>query len=145
MAQVSDDENGVVTGINVTPLVDITLVLLIIFIVTAKMIVTPALPADLPRGTTTSTNVPTALSVMVPSTGPMTIDGQVVSDDAMIVRKARSALAANPELRAVINADGGVPHRTVVHVLDLLRQGGVEHVAFGALPAATSSPEGGRR
>lgn len=41
--------DGMITGINVTPLVDITLVLLIIFIVTAKILVTPAVPLDLPQ------------------------------------------------------------------------------------------------
>ena len=43
---------GIISGINVTPLVDVTLVLLVIFIVTAKIVVTPAIPMDLPPAAT---------------------------------------------------------------------------------------------
>ena len=49
MASSGPRRGGIIEGINVTPLVDITLVLLVIFIVTAKIVVTPAVPLDLPR------------------------------------------------------------------------------------------------
>jgi len=134
----SNDEGGLVTGINVTPLVDVTLVLLIIFIVTAKVIVTPALPADLPRGSTTQA-VETSLSLVVPGEGNWTLNGLPLAVGAdgqaeSLVAAARAAVQKNPEVRAVVSAGGAVPHRVVFQALDLLRQGGIEHVAFGALP-----------
>jgi len=67
--------NGIISGINVTPLVDVMLVLLVIFIVTAKIIVTPAVPLDLPRAAH-GEEVQVILSVILPvrgrcwSTGP---------------------------------------------------------------------------
>jgi len=60
------DANGIITGINVTPLVDIALVLLIIFLVTAKMIVTPAVPLDLPRASRTQ-DVQVVFSLSLPA------------------------------------------------------------------------------
>ena len=122
-----------ITGINVTPMVDITLVLLIIFIVTAKIIVTPAVPLDLPHATQ-SQEQQVIFSVIVPVDGPMLVNGETVSNDAVVTRLAKETLGKDPETRAVINADGAVAHRRVIHVLDLLKNAGISRVAFGALP-----------
>ena len=127
--------NGLITGINVTPLVDITLVLLIIFIVTAKIIVTPAVPLDLPHAAH-SEQMQMVLSLIVPAVGPTLVNGEPANDDAAILARAKEWQARDPEVRAVINADGGVPHRRVLHTLDLLKTAGIAHVAFGAVPEA---------
>ena len=125
--------DGLIAGINVTPLVDITLVLLIIFIVTAKIIVTPAIPMDLPRASQ-SREVQVVLSVLVPVQGPILVDGKPARDDDELMRLARAAKGRDPDVRAVITADGAVPHRRVIRVLDQVKRAGVGRVAFGALP-----------
>jgi biopolymer transport protein ExbD len=127
------DSSGIVTGVNVTPLVDITLVLLIIFIVTAKIVVAPAVPLDLPRAST-SEELQVVLSVVVPASGPVLVDGVAMPDPAALRARASAARARDPDVRAVINADGATPHRRVVEALDLLREAGIARVAFGALP-----------
>jgi len=127
------DQNGIIAGINVTPLVDVMLVLLVIFIVTAKIIVTPAVPLDLPHAAH-GEDVQVVLSVVVPVQGAILVNGAAVPDDRALIDAARRALASDPELRAVIQADGAVPHRRIVHILDLLRDASVTRVAFGALP-----------
>jgi biopolymer transport protein TolR len=127
------DQSGIIAGINVTPLVDVMLVLLVIFIVTAKIIVTPAVPLDLPHAAH-GEEVQVVLSVVVPVQGAILVNGAAVPDDRALIDNARRALAGDPELRAVIQADGAVPHRRIVHMLDLLRDAGVTRVAFGALP-----------
>jgi len=125
--------NGIISGINVTPLVDVMLVLLVIFIVTAKIIVTPAVPLDLPHAAH-GEEVQVVLSVIVPVRGPMLVNGVALTDDEALEDQARAALANDRDLRAVIQADGDVPHRRVLHVLDLLKGVGLTRVAFGALP-----------
>ncbi len=133
MGQPSGQEpGGIIAGINVTPLVDVMLVLLVIFIVTAKIMVMPAVPLDLPHAAH-GEEVQVVLSVTVPVTGSLLVDGAAVQDDTALIAGARRALHDSPELRAVIQADGAVPHRRVVHVLDLLRTAGVSRVAFGAV------------
>ena len=139
MSPSQNGDSGIIAGINVTPLVDITLVLLIIFIVTAKIIVTPAVPLDLPKAAS-SEEVQIVFSVVVPEHGATTVNGQVVSDDAGLGRRAREALGRDPDLRAVIQADGSVPHRRVIGVMDALKQAGVARIAFGALPAEPARP-----
>jgi len=131
--QASSGNGGIVTGINVTPLVDITLVLLIIFIVTAKIVVTPAVPLDLPKATT-SEELQVVLSVIVPATGPVLVNGAPASDDGAFLARARDAVSRDADVRAVINADGETAHRRVIHALDLLRQAGIARIAFGAVP-----------
>ena len=125
--------NGIISGINVTPLVDVMLVLLVIFIVTATIIVTPAVPLDLPRAAH-GEEVQVVLSVIMPVRGPILVDGTPLPNDDALEEKARASAAGNRELRAVIQADGEVSHRRVVHVLDQLKGAGITRVAFGALP-----------
>lgn len=124
---------GIISGINVTPLVDITLVLLIIFLVTAKVMVTPAVPLDLPAAAKAEEQH-TVFSVIVPKKGAILVNGDAITDDDALLTAARGALAADSGLRAVINGDGDVPHRQMLHILDLLKQAGLTAIAFGAKP-----------
>jgi biopolymer transport protein ExbD len=136
---------GAITGINVTPLVDITLVLLVVFMVTAKVIVhRQALPVDLPKAASGEA-VQEVFGLVITSDGTFQVDGQMLPDDAAVVARARAAAAANRDVRVVLQADGGVPHRRVMHALDLLRQANVAKIAFGVVPPAASAaaPAGG--
>ena len=133
MAPASLQGNGIISGINVTPLVDIMLVLLIIFMVTATIVVTPAVPLDLPRARQ-SEELQVVFSVVLPASGPTLVNGELARDDAALARQARDAFVRDPSVRAVINADGAVPHRRVIHTLDLVKTAGIARVAFGALP-----------
>jgi biopolymer transport protein TolR len=121
---------GIIEGINMTPLVDIMMVLLVIFIVTAKLLVTPAVPLELPKATRTE-EIQSIFAVTIPAAGPTLVNGQAVADDRALEAQAGQALAGDAELRAVIQADGSVPHRKVIATLDALRRAGLTKVAFG--------------
>lgn len=125
--------NAPITGINVTPLVDITLVLLIIFMVTAKLVVSRAVPMDLPKAATAG-EVQQIFSVSLRPSGSMLVDGAPIRDDKDLFTRAKGALGRNAELRAVVQADGSVQHRQVMHALDVLRQAGLTRIAFAVLP-----------
>jgi biopolymer transport protein ExbD len=131
-------QSGAITSINITPLVDITLVLLIVFMVTAKIIVhRQALPVDLPRAAS-GEHTPEVFSAVILPDGSVQIDGRTLPDDEAVLDLARAALHRDAELRAVLQADGNVPHRRVMHLLDLLKQAGIAKVAFGVMPEAAS-------
>ena len=136
MAGGANMRRRIISGINVTPLVDITLVLLIIFIVTAKFVVTPAVPLDLPRASQ-GQEIQVVFSVLLPGDGRLLVNGRPVATGDVLETQARSALRDNAELRAVIQADGGVPHREVIAVLDTLKRAGITRIAFGVLPDGT--------
>jgi biopolymer transport protein TolR len=133
MASPLSQGNGIISGINVTPLVDIVLVLLVIFMVTTTIVATPAIPMELPRASQTE-DVQVVFSIVLPSAGPVRVNGEPVTNDDTFARRARDAFSHDPHVRAVIQADGAVPHRRVIHTLDLLKTAGIAKVAFGALP-----------
>jgi biopolymer transport protein ExbD len=131
----SDGDDGVIDGINVTPLVDITLVLLIIFMVTAKIIVSQSLPLDLPKAAQ-GQEVQLVFGLELRASGETLADGKVLDREESIVPAAKEALGRSPDLRAVIRADSAVPHGRVIRALDLLKQAGVSKIAFGVQPVA---------
>ncbi|MEM1023078.1 MAG: biopolymer transporter ExbD [Myxococcota bacterium] len=131
----SSHRRGVpITGINVTPLVDIVLVLLIIFMVTAKLVVSNAIPMDLPKAATGG-EVQQVFSVSLAADGSTLVDGETVEDVQAIFKSAKAALERSAEVRAVVQADGEVPHRRVMAAVDALRQAGLARIAFGVDPA----------
>jgi biopolymer transport protein ExbD len=145
-SQQSDDEP--ITGINVTPLVDVCLVLVIIFIVIAQDIVNQTLPMDLPKASTGSEQQ-TVFSIELSAGGETVVNTKRVPADDAILPLAREAHAKTPDVRAVIKADTAVPHGRVIRVMDLLKQAGVAKVAFGvspvsAEPGAAPAPAGSK-
>lgn len=127
-----DDDHGVIHDINVTPLVDVVLVLLIILMVTATAIVSRTIPMELPEAAT-GEQTPTTLAVSLDQAGKVFLDAKPVTSEELrnSIRKARQE---NPDLRAVIAADGRVTHAKVVQVIDLLRQEQVTKFAINVRP-----------
>ena len=123
------DSAPIISGINVTPLVDITLVLLIIFMVTASYIVSPSIKIDLPKAGTGGQQQQSSLSLTLTAQGALFLNGSPSNDEAL-TRYVTLALPQTPELQAVIAADRSVPHGTVVHLIDVVRRAGVRRFAI---------------
>ena len=134
MAVQSSDTDDMISGINITPLVDVVLVLLVVLMVTSSYLTSQGIPVDLPKGAT-GESTSRVLSVSITRDGALFVDGKPVADGEFRAR-AHGARAANHELRAVIAADGSATHRTVVHVIDLLRQESVTRFALNVDPDA---------
>jgi len=136
MAAQTSDTDEMISGINITPLVDVVLVLLVVLMVTSSYLASHGIPVDLPKGAT-GESTSSILSVSVTRDGAVFLDGQPVADQEFRAR-VRRAHATDHELRAVIAADGGAAHRNVVHVVDLLRQERVTRFALNVDPDAIS-------
>jgi biopolymer transport protein ExbD len=134
-----EDDDGMISGINVTPLVDVTLVLLIIFMVTARIIVSQGMPMDLPKSASGEA-LQTVFSVELTADGKTRVDSEAVPNDDALTPLAKRAKAKNKDLRAVIRADKKVEHGRVIHVLDLLRRSGIAKIAFAVTPSAEGLP-----
>ena len=128
-----DDDNAMIVGINVTPLVDITLVLLIIFMVTASYIVSPAIKVDLPKAASGSDQTKTTLSITIAKDSNVYLNGER-SSDQRIVDYIHGELPKNPDLQAIIAADKVVSHGDVIHVIDLVKRSGVHRFALNVDP-----------
>ncbi|RLB53494.1 MAG: biopolymer transporter ExbD [Deltaproteobacteria bacterium] len=127
-----DDE--LITAINVTPLVDVVLVLLIILMVTATAIVSKTIPMELPEAAGPTDSVPTTMAVSIDADGKLYLDAEEVDEDGLR-RRIRAAREADEDLRAVIAADGRINHARVVQVIDLLRQERVTKFAINVRPS----------
>ncbi len=136
------DADEAITGINVTPLVDITLVLLIIFMVTTKIVMNSSVPLDLPKAATGTSDVQVVFSIVMSADGQTVVDGKHLANDDAILPLAKDAAVQHPDLRAVIKADAAVTHGRVIHVLDLLKQAHVNKIAFGVQPVAAGTGGG---
>jgi len=143
-ASSKDEDDGLVSGINVTPLVDICLVLLIIMMVTARIIANLSVPLDLPKAAK-GVDQQVFFSIDItknpgednPVANPLIfVDNDKVASAPDIIALAQAALNKNPEVRATIRADSAIPHGKVMEVIDLLKQAGINKVAFGVAPKA---------
>lgn len=133
MAIKSSSGDDVISDINVTPLVDVVLVLLVVFLVTAKMMMGQTLPLDLPKAASGGEQQ-VVLAVELGADGRTVVNGRPVADDREVGALAKEALAKDPELRAVVQADAKVYHGRVVRVLDAIKVAGVARIAFGVEP-----------
>jgi biopolymer transport protein ExbD len=128
--------------INITPLTDIFLVLLIIFMVTSSVIVQQApggaqtgLKVNLPKGGTTDVTArATDLAVAILSDGRFVLGGNVVSEDEL-KRAFSKAQEENPDTIVIVQADEGVPHGTVVQVMEMAKSVGLGQLAIGVRDA----------
>ena len=123
----SDDE--AITGINVTPLVDVALVLLIIFMVTASYIVKETIEVELPRAAHGGETVQKTFAVLVTREGKAYLNGVPV-DDAALVREVQKSKAAGEDVQAIVGADKNATHGAVTHLLDVLKGAGVTKFAI---------------
>ncbi len=124
-----DDGDDGITGINVTPLVDITLVLLIIFMVTATYIVKETIEVELPRAAHGGETLKTTFALMLSKEGKTYLNG-VETDDAGLVRAVNEARQKNEEVQAIVGADKNATHGAVTHILDVLKGAGVVKFAI---------------
>ena len=125
----SSDDQDVIADINVVPLVDIILVVLIIFMVTAPMFIRPTINVNLPKAASGDQTTPSKLNIVLTADGKINLNGTFV-DEETVKTKAAEQLAQNPDVQAIISADKDTPHGQVIGVLDAVKTVGVKKFAI---------------
>ncbi len=136
------DDDGEITGINVTPLVDIVLVLLIIFMVTANFIVRETVEVDLPKAANSNDKtVQGPVMITLDKDANIFLDG-APTDTPGLLAKMKAALEKDKEVRAIISADQSLNYGKVMSIIDLVKEAGIAKFALnivkegkGAAPA----------
>lgn len=126
-AQFDPDEE--IVGINVTPLVDITLVLLIIFMVTANFIVKETVEVDLPKAAHGGETVQGLVNVVLDKQGQLYFDGAPVTE-AELQGRAAEQLRKDANTRAIISADQSLPYGRVMRLIDVVKGQGIARFAL---------------
>jgi biopolymer transport protein ExbD len=129
MAAKTSSDQEIIAEINIVPLVDIILVVLIIFMVTATTFSSKEVEVELPRASSGGDSSASPLSVQVSAAGRIYVDGTEV-DEQTLRAEAEKRVALNPESQAVVSADVAASHGSVVRALDAVKSGGIAKLAI---------------
>ena len=123
------DSDAPITGINVTPLVDIVLVVLIIFMATAPMIARRAIKVEVPKVSKSDKAATDALAIALDGKRELTLAGKKVTLDEL-KNALKIASAANPDQALTLSADKTIPYGEVAELLDAVRSSGLRKVGL---------------
>jgi biopolymer transport protein ExbD len=125
----STDDDRLISDINVTPFVDVVLVLLVIFIVTAPALVKDTLGIKLPKTSAADGSAIETLGIAVTRQGQILINGVMATEEA-VTAAVRDAVGKNPLTQAIIAADADARHADVVRAIDLVKSAGLNRFAL---------------
>ena len=137
-----DDDQDEITGINVTPLVDVMLVLLIIFMVTANYVSSSSIGLQLPEADTgeVAQTADNSIELLIDSESNVYMNGNVISRDQLPgVLKAQVESKKGSKPSALITADVLTPHGEVVKLIDLVRKNGISEFALNVEVPSSSA------
>lgn len=118
-----------IAEINITPMVDVVLVLLVIMMVSATYIVSKSIKVELPKTASKADAVPMILAVSVTKDGEYFVGDQKI-DEATLIAKLKESMARDPSTSLVLSADRAAQHGQVVHVVDLAKVEGLTKFAI---------------
>jgi biopolymer transport protein ExbD len=124
MAGTQGSKRGAIVGINVTPMVDVVLVLLVIMMVSATYIVSQSLKVELPKSSTSDQSVSSLAAVTITKEGDLLFNQEPVDEQGLIA-KLREAQASGADVNLVVSADDAAMHGRVVHVIDVAKSEGI--------------------
>ncbi|MNS89037.1 Biopolymer transport protein ExbD [compost metagenome] len=127
-----------ISAINVTPLVDVMLVLLVIFIMAAPLLAA-SIRLDLPKAASaTADNPPAAIAVQMNAKGELFVDGKA-TDLAALKALLKQQAERNPQTEVQLSIDQSLPYARAVELMDAAQSAGLTRMGFVAQPAAASS------
>jgi len=124
-----DEDSAGITDINITPFVDVVLVLLVVFMVTAKLIVARGVDIDKPKAATGG-EVQSTLRVSVDTAGQLYVNGDRFADDASAVARIKAIAATTSKPKAIVAGDRKAAYGGVMRAIDLVQQAGVTAIAL---------------
>jgi len=124
-----DNEDGIISNINITPMVDVILVLLVIFMVTANFLKKESININLPKVASADPNIKESKQVAVTKDGKIFLEGRSVTESALMQEMRREA-KYRPNMRVTLSADEGLSYGTVSRIMGLLRRCGVTKMAL---------------
>jgi len=128
MGAKAGDSQDVISDINMVPLIDIILVVLIIFMVTAPALIKPSVDVNLPEAASGDETTPSLLNIAITVDGVVMLNNEEVDEDEL-KNLAKAEVERNQDVQAVIIADRDLPYGQVIRVLDWAKSQGVKNFA----------------
>jgi len=130
-----------ITRVNVTPIIDVALVLVIILLVTAPLLSVADLPVDLPQATTREAEDERNISITLGSHGELAVDETIVGREALTdMLRSRLGEEGNKDVLVVVRADSGAPYAEVRDLLEKARAAGAQRLAIATRQKAEERP-----
>ena len=129
MATFAHDDDDVIAAINITPFVDIILVVLIIFMVTSSFIAKASVQMELPSAAHAGQVVESTVNIEIDRQGQLYLNGEPASYPA-IASHLRREHGQNPRVQAVIAADKGTSYGQLMDIIDLVKEHGITSFAL---------------
>lgn len=123
------NEDEVIDGINITPMVDVILVLLVIFMVTANFLKKESININLPKVQAADPNVTETKQVALTRDGKILLEGQTVNEEKL-VGELQKELKFRPNMRLTLSADEKLSYGTIMQLMGVIRKAGVTRVAL---------------
>lgn len=139
MGSSSSGGKGSIVGINVTPMVDIMLVLLVIMMVSATVTVSQSLKLELPKNAPGGGAQPRLAQIAIDQRGGWTLDGRAIAPERVVAALTQARQEA-PEVIVIISASPRAEHGWIVHAIDLAKQAGIEKFAVSMPRAGSPDP-----
>lgn len=127
MSQNTDDNE--ISNINITPMVDIILVLLVIFMVTASFLKRESININLPKVAASDPNVARSLQVALTRDGKLMMEDTEVNEERLVANLKREA-KMRPNMRVTLSADASLAYGSIAKVMGMVRKSGVSRIAL---------------
>lgn len=134
-----DDDSASITEINVTPFVDVALVLLVIFMVTARIIVARGVEVEKPKSSV-GVDLPGTVVLTVDAAGTLYIKGEPFPDRAQAKAKLTALAKADPNAKAIIVGDTKAAYGAIFLAIELAKTAGIQSIALADDPAEKGEP-----
>jgi biopolymer transport protein ExbD len=120
---------GAIHGINITPLVDIFLVLLILVMISSTLVQPQGIEVQVPKAAVAGTVAPDASGLVLAPDGTLFLDGVATAPEAVVARIAQK-VGQDSSHSVLVSADGKLPYEKIVAALDLVRKSGARKYAL---------------
>src|SRR5262245_2586687 len=139
MRRRSVNQSELITRVNVTPIIDVALVLVIILLVTAPLLSVADVPVDLPQATTREAEDERNISITLGAHGELAVDENMVTPQTLEeTLRARLAENGNDNVLVVVRADSGTPYGSIRELLEKARSAGARRLAIATRQKARS-------
>ena len=123
------DDDGIISDINITPMVDVMLVLLVIFMITANFLKKDSININLPKVAAADNNMRESTQVAMSKDGKFYLDDNLVTEDYLLNFLTRE-VKYRPNMRVTLSADESVSYGSVSRLMGLMRKGGITRIAL---------------
>ncbi|MBN2401860.1 MAG: biopolymer transporter ExbD [Spirochaetes bacterium] len=129
MALFSNSESDEIGYINITPMVDVLLVLLVIFMVTANFLKMESVNINLPKVNAADPNIAKSIQIAMTANGKLLMEDIEVTEERMLLKLSQES-RYRPNMRVTLSADERLSYGRIAHAMGLIRQSGVTRIAL---------------